>query len=173
VVIAPGSTQEIFLNFPVEIGVFIVKGTMPEILDIFSFCRPKFSLYGSPGTGEICRWAESRVHDQFPLADRLRQGVMALRIKNNCQAWVEISRAVFEADGMKLFYGDAVSMWAEITILSSVVAETVFPDSLPRAGMRPSLEIYKSKVIPGIDIYTTKKLPGVDAKGYLMEWGLK
>ena len=172
VILAPTSTQEIFLHFPVEFGVFVGKGKVTENLDIFSFCAPKYSLYGSPGSGVICRWVKSRVFPQFPVADRLKQGVLHLRMKNMCQSYVEVSRAVFEADGMRLFFGDFAGMSAEMTVMSSEVAETMFLDRPPAADMKPAIELFRANFLPGMDLYAAKKLPRVEKNGFLMEWGL-
>ncbi|MDD1676504.1 MAG: DUF432 domain-containing protein [Methanomicrobiales archaeon] len=172
VILTPNSTQEIFLHFPVEFGVFVGKGSVTENLDIFSFCAPKYSLYGSPGNGVICRWVKSSVFSRFPAADRLKQGVMLLRMKNMCQSYVEVSRAVFEADGMRLFFGDLAGMSAEMTVMSSEVAETVFLDKPPAVDMKPAIELFRANIIPGMELYAASKLPRVERNGFLMEWGL-
>jgi hypothetical protein len=172
VVLPPNATQEVFLHFPVEIGVFSGDGSTTEIMDIFSLVPPKYSLYGSTGDGVICRWAWSGIFGEVPHSDPARQGVLHLRIRNTCQSWVEVSRAVFEADGMRLFFGATVQMIAEMKVLSCEVAETVFLDGPPATGMEPAIELFKAKIIPGMDLYAARKLPGVEKNGFVMEWGL-
>ena len=47
-VVEPKASKDIFLTFPIEVGVFINGGRNFEILDVFSMTRQKYTLYGSP-----------------------------------------------------------------------------------------------------------------------------
>ena len=162
VVVEPNSFKKIYLKFPIEIGVFAATKKSIEVLDIFSLNSQKYSLYGAPDSGVICRWYKSDVFADIPKTDLLREGVIELNIQNTSHEWVEVCRVVFESYGMKIYYGDSVSMVATIRIINRMVAETNFINKPIKDGMKKSLELY-----------TARRIPVVERMGFLMEWGLK
>ncbi|WP_440949059.1 DUF432 domain-containing protein [Methanosphaerula subterraneus] len=157
----PSSRQTVYLTFPIEIGVFIAAQGDVHLLDIFSLNQPRYSLYGLPDWGYITRWHRSALHHEIPATDPLREGVLALEIKNDASTWVEVSRAVFDSVGMKIYYNTFVSMWAEMRVINSTVAETNFFDRPLVHGMTRSLEHY-----------TILKIPGLHREEFLMDAGL-
>lgn len=160
-VVEPKATRKIFLKFPVEIGVFMSKNKNFEILDILSLSRQKFTLYGDPESGVICKCWRSEVCSLIPSLNPLYEGVIELTIRNTTAEWIEITKAVFNAYEMKIYYDDKmVSMKANMKIMSKQIAETDFVDSPLKKGMNKSL-----------GVYTTRKLPVVTTK-FVMEWGL-
>jgi len=162
VVVEPNSFKKIYLKFPIEIGVFAATKKSIDVLDIFSLNNQKYSLYGPPDSGVICRWHKSDVFADIPKTDLLRDGVIELNIQNTSHEWVEVCRVVFESYGMKIYYGDSVSMVATIRIINRMVAETNFANKPIKDGMKKSLELY-----------TARRIPVVERIGFLMEWGLK
>ena len=59
VLVAPKRNETIFLHFPIEIGVFILRKDDHDLLDIISLAKEKYTLYGTPRGGQICRvWNE-------------------------------------------------------------------------------------------------------------------
>ncbi|WP_158303608.1 DUF432 domain-containing protein [Methanosphaerula palustris] len=157
----PSSHQTVYLTFPVEIGVFIAAQEDVHLVDIFSLNQPRYSLYGQPDWGYITRWHRSVLYHEIPITDPLREGVLALEIKNDASTWVEVNRAVFDSVGMKIYYNSFVAMWAEMRIINSTVAETNFFDSPLVRGMTRSLEHY-----------TIMKIPGLHREEFLMDAGL-
>lgn len=161
IVIEPKYRKTFFLTFPVEIGVFITGKGDIELIDVFSFVKPKYTLYGDPRNGLICRYWESSPSLTLPSPDPLEEGVMRLEIRNTESEWVEVGRAVFNIYLMSIYYSDdLVFSNAEMDILSKKVAETRFILSPLRDGMRKSAEIFTPRKVPGL----TKK--------FFMEWGL-
>jgi hypothetical protein len=158
--IEPNQKFQIFLKFPIEIGVFVVAQKDMEEIDIFSFVSQKYSLYGPPSGGIITRWYYSDVHSKYPETDPIREGVISLEIENATSEWAEVSRVVFDGYAMKIFYDGRVIMQAKMKIGSSHSAETSFESTTPQTGMTKSIELY-----------TARKLPAVK-KTFLMEWGL-
>jgi uncharacterized protein len=171
--VGPGESQRIYLTFPLEIGVFISAKNVTELLDLFTLNQPKYSLYGPPRSGVICKWCKSQVYHYIPRTDPLREGIVDLEIQNNSQTWIEVSRAVFEADGMFMYYGESVAMTARMTIISKTVAETTFIDKPMDPGMTRAIELYKARAIPGVGLYTPRLQSVVEKKAFLMEWGLR
>lgn len=159
--IEPNSEKEIFLLFPLEIGVFINAKKDIEVLDIFSLVNQKYSLYGSPSEGIITRWAFSEIYPSIPEVDHNEQGILKLTITNSTKEWVEVSRAIFEGNGMKIYYGDLVSMIGRMKILSKKIAETEFYE-----------QPLKSDQVKSFELFTARDIPVVK-RSYTMEWGLK
>jgi hypothetical protein len=157
----PKGTKTVFLTFPVEIGVYITTDKDFEILDILTLTKQKFTLYGDPKNGVICKYWKSPVYSTMPSPDPIREGFIELNVINTNSNWIEATRAVFNALGMKLYYNNkTVSMKANMNLRTGNSAETEFVDIPLKRGMKKSLEIYK----PG-------KLSVVKPK-FIMEFGL-
>lgn len=161
VLVEPVSSVEIYLTFPIEIGVFVAKGNVLDEIDVFSFINPKYALYGEPRGGIIARFWQSEVFSNPPNVDFLEKGVMKLRIQNLSDYWCEVSKVVFDVFAMKMYYGDGiVSSIAEMKIQSRRIAETSFLDKPMFEGMKKAIELYAARRIP---ILATK---------FTMEWGI-
>jgi len=160
-VVEPGIQRRVFLKFPVEIGVFISYGKDLELLDVFSKAKQKFTLYGDPRSGSICKHYRSDVYESSPSANPLYEGVLELSLGNSDSEWIEVSKAVFNSCGMILFFSsELVSMRAKMKIENNLTAETDFLDSPLKKGM-----------IRARKLFTEKKLPIVTPK-FVMREGL-
>ncbi|MFC1819805.1 DUF432 domain-containing protein [Thermodesulfobacteriota bacterium] len=150
-----------FLTFPIEIGIYISSGKDFKRLDSFSLAKPKYTLYGDPWQGLICKHWNSDIFPVAPVADLFQKGIIELKISNNHTSWVEINHVVFNAFGMKIYYDNQkVSMKAKMKITGKGLAETEFIDSPLESGMKKSLEIY---VVKKLSLATPK---------FVMELGL-
>jgi hypothetical protein len=159
--VEPGATRTIFVTYPIELGVFIAQGNHGDLLDILTLVKQKFTLYGDPRSGVICKYWRSEVYSMVPSVDPLQEGVVVLSMTNTTTGWVEVTQAIFNAYGMKIYYNDElVSMRATMKIMSGTLAETDFIDAPLQEGMKKSLELY-----------TARKLPGVGTK-FVMEVGI-
>jgi hypothetical protein len=155
-VVEPKGTKKIFVTFPIEIGVFIRKGEDSTILDTFTLMKQKFTLYGDPRSGFICRYFKSNVYSVIPSVDRVYEGVMELNITNTTTGWIEVTKAMFNAYGMKIYYSDnLVSMRANMKVKSSQIAENDFDDSPLEAEMNKSVELFSTRKL---SITTTKSI---------------
>ncbi len=160
VVISPKSQTCIFLKFPVEIGVFACSGNKIDMIDVFTLVKPKYTLYGTPKSGVICRWYESDVYLEIPETNPIEEGVLKLTIKNNNDDWAEVKKAVFDSYPMRLFYNDRlVAMQAEMKIFSKYVAETSFINQPIVKGLSQAVELYATRVL------------SLEKRSFLMEWG--
>ncbi len=149
VTIEPKSSRKIFLKFPLEIGVFHYKKKAFEILDIFTLTQPKFTLYGDPSNGIICKYWESDIFSSLPSLDYFHEGVLELSLTNASEEWQEVSKAIFNATGMKIYYNDKmVAMKTEMKVENQSTAETDFLDSPLEKEMIKSLELFKAKKLP-------------------------
>jgi hypothetical protein len=144
-VLGPETSKIIFIKFPIEVGVFISDGKNFEILDVMTLVNQKFTLYGDPATGMICKYWSSDVFPSIPDANPMFEGVMEVNITNNTTRWIEVSKAVFNAYDMRIYYdSDLVSMRAKMKVLGEQTAETVFNDSPLNKGMTKSMELYSA-----------------------------
>lgn len=163
--IEPLGKKEFYLTFPIEIAVFVAAKNDIEVLDIFSLSTPKYSLYGPPNGGVITRWHHSRIFSSIPEIDHNREGILSFSIENGTKEWVQVSRAVFESYGMKIYYGTPeqgkpVSMMTRMRIATKMMADTEFFDKPLLEGMAKSVELHTARDIPTVKRFFT------------MEWGL-
>ncbi|HEC88632.1 MAG TPA: DUF432 domain-containing protein [Thermoplasmata archaeon] len=159
-VIEPGMKGNFYIKFPVEIGVFLVNRKDVERIDIFTLTKPKYTLYGPPERGVICRWWKSDFYDEKPELNKLYEGMMKANVENGYWEWVEIKKIVFRAFDMKLFYNEHAYMYSFLKISGKTVGETAFGARKPK-DMDESIDIYQAKGIKKFE------------KKFFMEWGFK
>ncbi len=158
-IIEPSIQDTFYLKFPIEVGIFLVDKKDVERIDIFTMAKQKYTLYGSPEQGIICRWWKSEIYHDKPEVKKLHEGIMRVDVKNSYREWVEIKKMVFRAFDMKIFYNSHAYMHTHVNILKKTMAETAFNSRKPK-NMEASIDIYEAKGI--------KKLE----KKFVMEWGL-
>lgn len=162
VVINPGVRKTVYLTFPIEVGVFLEQKGVYTNLDIFSFARQKYSLYGTPYSGLITRWHRSGIFETVPETKPFQEGILELCLSNESPGAIEVSRGVFESYGMSIWYSpDSAAMKAAMSVFSPSVAETSF-SSEPCLGCNER----------GIDLFRALKIPVVQQKSFLMEYGV-
>ncbi|MDD3247578.1 MAG: DUF432 domain-containing protein [Methanosarcina sp.] len=170
--LAGGDKKRIFLTFPIEIGVFISesKNKSPQLLDVLSLARQKFTLYGEVSNGVVCKHWKSSLYSSFPSLNPLQEGVMELTLRNISSDWASISKAVFSAYGMKLYYDGDVFMKARMDILNRNTAETGF-EMQPINGEMKGYLVKDQKIRKeAFGVYGLRKLGFVPLKFY-MGWG--
>ena len=159
--IEPKGTKNIFLTFPVEIAVFMPSNEEFEVIDAFTLARQKLTLYGDPINGVICKYWKSSIYPAEPSLNPIEEGLVELTVTNTTTGWVEVTKTVLNAYGMKIYYSDEkVSMKATMKLKGGGIAETEFIDEPLAEGITKSLEMY-----------TARKL-GVIKKKFIMEFGL-
>ncbi|AKB19957.1 MULTISPECIES: DUF432 domain-containing protein [unclassified Methanosarcina] len=170
--LAGGEKKQIFLTFPVEIGVFISENENRslQVLDVFSLVRQKFTLYGEVSNGVVCKYWKSRLYSISPLLNPLQEGVMELTLRNTSSDWASISKAVFSAYGMKLYYDGDVFMKARMDILNRNTAETGFEMQSINGDLKGALVNDRKVRKEAFGVYGFRKLGFVPFKFY-MEWG--
>jgi hypothetical protein len=161
IVIEPRAAKKVFLKFPIEMGVFISGQEDFKILDIITLMKQKLTLYGEVRGGIICKYWFSEVYTSIPSLNPIKEGVIELTITNSTPKWHELSKVVFNAYGMKIYYNENnVSMRSHMKIMSGGIAEIDFYDSPIYKEMKKALELY-----------TARKLR-IAATKFVMEWGL-
>lgn len=159
VVVASGTRNTFYATFPVEIGVFLVDRNDVERIDVFTKTHPKYTLYGPPESGIICKYWKSGVYDEQPKVEKFYEGVVQVDIMNNYREWLELVKLVFSGREMKLFYGenDFSYMHSFLNVQKKTVGDTGFVGDKP-SGMHGSLDIYQFKGLKRFE-------------NFIMEWG--
>lgn len=170
--LAAGAKRKIFLTFPIEIGVFIAdKGDKNlQLLDVLSLVRQKFTLYGEVSNGVICKHWKSQIYSISPSPNPLQEGVIELTLRNASSDWASISKVVFSAYGMKLYYAGDVFTRARMDILNKNTAETGFELQYLSGELKSSpLKDFKTRK-EAFGVYSLQKLGFAPLKFY-MGWG--
>jgi uncharacterized protein len=149
VVIEPRAVKEVMVTFPLELACSIESPQGVErILDVFTLCRTKFTLYGSVRDGLICKYWKSDIYYSIPAVNPALNGIMKVAFHNPGNRWAEMNKAVFSAQGMKIYFnGNLVSMSATIKISSENTAETNFLDEALKAGMQKAPEQFSARLL--------------------------
>lgn len=160
--VEPKDTNNIYITFPVDIGVFISGHKNYDLLDAFTLAKEKYTLYGNPRNGVICKYHKSPVFTSIPSdVNPLINGLMKLKLINTTDRWIEVTKSVFDSYEMKVYFNEnLVSMKANMKILTEKIAETEFVDSGIKKGMKKALEMFESTKI------------AVTQKKYTMEDGI-
>lgn len=157
-VIEPRSKFTVYLKIPIDIGVFLNRKSL-RILDVFTLNDYlKYTLYGTPRRGVICRHYVSDVYSKIPNTDAFKEGILELEINNSSDDWIEMKRVVLDVYGMKLYYEGPKVITKGIVNISRGIVETQFVDGM--YGMSKAIEVYVAK---GLQILK---------KTFVMEWGL-
>ena len=149
IMVEPRTTRDALVTFPLElVSVIDRRRAGRRILDTFTLCRPKFTLYGRIKDGLICKYWQSKVYNTIPSVNPLEYGVMQLAIQNTSARWVEVQKAIFSAQGMKIYFSQSlVSLKATMKISSENTAETNFVDEPLQAGMNKALELFSTRLL--------------------------
>lgn len=160
-ILAPKVTKKIFLTFPVEIAVFLRVGKSFRVIDSFSVSKQKFTLYGEPKDGLICKYWKSQVYDTFPSTPRYYEGVLELNLSNLSADWKQVTKTVVNAYGMKVFYNEQrVGIKARMKVEDDGTATTEFPDYPLERGMKKALETFPARKL------------SMTNPNFIMEYGL-
>ncbi|MBR5008967.1 MAG: DUF432 domain-containing protein, partial [Methanocorpusculum sp.] len=145
ITIEPEGKAVVFLTIPIEIGVFLeAKNGERNLLDIVTFCHPKFSLYGAASRGVITRFHKSEVYAMPPSVDNYKEGLLRLEIENDTDEWATIGRVVIYQKGLVLYYDETtVCACAKMIIRSSDVADVVGISQPFREGMTESIQVFE------------------------------
>lgn len=161
--VLPKVVLTVFLKFPVEIGVFISYKKEYKHIDIFSFAKKKFTLYGEIPDGILCKYYKTPIYfsKKYVKPQPLTEGVLKVELKNETDYTVKMTKAVFDVYYMKLFFKEnKVISDAVINIVDENKAETVFIEKTPKKGYEKANEVFLAR-----------KLLGLPQK-FVMEYGL-
>ncbi len=147
ITIEPEGKTIIFLTMPIEIGVFLeAKNGERALLDIVTFCHPKFSLYGAASRGVVTRYHKSDVYAMPPTVKNYKEGLLRLEIENNTDEWATVGRVVIYQKGLTLYYDETtVSACAKMIVQNNDVAD-VFGYNMPlHADMVECVQVFEQR----------------------------
>lgn len=157
--ISPESTVTGYVTFPVEISVYVSNENIEQI-DAFTLTNPKYTLYGPPEKGFVCKWWQSDIYNTIPEVDPLTEGVMKVIIESDSDDWVILKKIVFDAYYMKIYF-------KEVACMNAVVK--VEPDTATTSFVKSPL---KEDMTQAVELFTLRKIPLVEKHELRMEWGL-
>ncbi|MEW6670754.1 MAG: DUF432 domain-containing protein [Thermodesulfobacteriota bacterium] len=147
VVLEPRAEQTIFLKFPVEIGVFISSTQGQQLVDVFSLQKQKFTVYGEPSDGVLCKHWKSAVYTDIPDTNPCLEGVLELNITSANTTWLEITKVVVSAYGMKIFFDNQMVALKGSLKIKNGIAETDFEDAPLKTGMIRATKNFTARLL--------------------------
>lgn len=106
------SEIELFIQFPIEIGIFIINPIdgSKDFFDCFT-CEPmhsRFGLYGIPDGGQLCMYSKVKVLHQHEY-DEYVFAIMKVILKNELDHGVSVGKFVFPVSYHDIYYLDGKS----------------------------------------------------------------
>lgn len=161
--LAPEISRTIFVIIPVHLGVFALEGKQSDLIDIISYYPEKYTLYGDPHHGLMCRYFKSDVFLTKPATDYIREAVLEINLINNSGSWIELNCLVFDCSRMTVhFDSDEVISKAKVKVINQIVAETDFEEIKSGKEYEKSLQVYQQK----------RLMLSPTSKSFIMEYGL-
>lgn len=133
----PGCNTVLFVTAPLEIAITLnASNNDVKILDVFSFARTKFALYGTATRGVIVRDTRSRV-SAVPLpVKNYKEFLLRLHIENKSDSWVSLGRVILYLKGLSLYYDStSVAACADVSIINPNSAQVSCTDLPLRKDM--------------------------------------
>jgi len=167
-VIAPKGNTTLLTTFPVDIGVQVRSGSHWRLIDSFSLLAPRYTLYGDPANGVVCRhWKGTDISggdDDTVESEEdfhLKEGTLILEVANTSGKFVQLERVVLSSHGMHIYHdGRNATMQALCRIQKGANAQTSCIDDPPGSDMERAIDVYHSSVM------------NKDLEVFVMEWGL-
>jgi hypothetical protein len=161
VYVTPNFTSTFYLGAPFDIVVYDEDG---EIIDIFAIENPKYSLYGDPNSGVVCRYGRSKVYvneKDIPLD----KAVLPVKVRNSYNTTLKVTLVVVPYRMLKTFYdkdGRVYYSVAKVELESKNKAVVYSSREPPHKGLTHSrIDPFKRK---GIFIPT-------EVGRFELEWG--
>jgi hypothetical protein len=113
------SAVTVFVRCPIEIGVFLVHDEHKDSLDCFT-CDPKnsrFCLYGTPESGNLCKYALSEIVESYDDSMPFLNGVLKIDIKNDLDKGLTLSKIVFPITGNSIYYKNSKAIIDSLSVI--------------------------------------------------------
>ena len=104
--LSENSAASIFVNCPIEIGIFLIHNSKHDSLDWIT-CDPlnsRFGLYGSPDTGTLCKYAKVTMATDYNDSNPYIEGVIQIVVENTLSFGHTISKVVFPITDNTFYY---------------------------------------------------------------------
>lgn len=108
VFLSQGTAAEIYVQCPIEMGIFIADGDKRNSLDWFT-CDPyhsRFGLYGAVDTGVLSKYYQSQIVESQTDSNTYINCVMKITMENLLDGGYTVDKAVFPITDHNLYYKD-------------------------------------------------------------------
>ena len=95
--LSENSAASVFVNCPIEIGIFLIQNSKHYSLDWVTFypLNSRFGLYGSPDNGTLCKYAKVSLATDYDDSNPYLEGVLQIVVENTLSFGHTISKVVF------------------------------------------------------------------------------
>ena len=143
----PKAIEDIYLYFPVEIGILAIARGEIEMIDVFAPLPQKMTLYGDAATGTLCKHWDTAWYSSSP-EPVFGKGILRLTLHNGTDTWITVTRTVLEAAGMRIYYDeDWVGLVGRMKISGKKLAETELFNTPLRDGMTKAHEMVEGRTL--------------------------
>jgi|SRR5579884_97877 hypothetical protein len=104
VIVDQKSVAELYTKMPVEIAVYRQHREEEMLIDAFSLQSPRYTLYGSPESGVLCRYDEvevSTLRDDIK-PEKYKEALVRVRIRNDIHNVIKVTKIVIPMDNVIL-----------------------------------------------------------------------
>lgn len=171
IAIEPGAKTVIFVKAPLEIAVTLkAENAAAKTLDVFSFAKPKFALYGTATRGVITRFIRSPVSSAPVPVKNYKEFLLRIEIENNADTWISLGRVVLYMKELALYWDRCcVAACASVSISNADTAVVTCEDEPLMDGMTRAETLFRQR---RVDEFCNVR--GVTAGNtFTMDMGLK
>lgn len=111
------SSATVFVQCPIEIGLFLIHDSHKDSLDWFT-CDPpnsRFGLYGTPDSGILCKYSKVPIVGTYNDSLDYFNGIIKINLKNELPGGHSINRIVFPISDTSIYYDDTKAIFDSIT----------------------------------------------------------
>ena len=114
------STINIFVECPIEIGIFLIHGSDKDSLDCIT-CDPansRLALHGSTNSGFLCKYADTTIHMSENFDDTAYlKALMRVTMENQLNSDQVVSKVVFPITDNSIYYKNSQSVIDSIKVV--------------------------------------------------------
>ncbi|MDH3618453.1 MAG: DUF432 domain-containing protein [Nitrosopumilus sp.] len=103
------SAATIFVQCPIEIGLFLVNNSHRDSLDWIT-CNPeksRFGLYGPPDSGTLCKYAVVSMAEDMDDSISYVNGILKVELENKLNSGQSINKVIFPITDNSIYYSDS------------------------------------------------------------------
>ncbi|MDX1442016.1 MAG: DUF432 domain-containing protein [Nitrosopumilaceae archaeon] len=117
VYLTEGSSATVFVQCPIEIGLFLHHESHKDSLDWIT-CDPfnsRFGLYGVPETGILCKYSKVPIVGSYDDSVDYFNGVIKINLRNELSGGHSVTKIVFPITDTSIYYDDSKAIFDSIT----------------------------------------------------------
>lgn len=117
--LSEGSAATVFVQCPVEIGLFLVHNSHRDSLDWVT-CNPdnsRFGLYGPPDSGTLCKYAVVSMAENMDDSISYFNGVIKVELENKLNSGQSINKIIFPITNNSIYYSDSKAILDGIKVI--------------------------------------------------------